>query len=1692
MAHEESFGRMVRERRRALDLTQEELARRVGCAAVTIRKIEYDEIRPSVQIAERLAMALAIPLDDRAEFVRRARAVRPERAQPPTPTPMPRPEEIGAEDLSGRAIRGYTLGERIGAGGFGVVYRGVQPLVEREVAVKIILPQYANHPEFIRRFEAEAQLVARLEHPHIVPLYDYWREPGVAYLVMRLLRGGSVLHMLQSGPLPLEMVARLIEQIGAALHAAHRVGVVHRDLKPANVLLDEDANAYLADFGIAKNLGNPNLEDQTQADVIVGSPAYFSPEQIRSETVKPQADIYSLGIMLYELLTGARPFQGPTPIDLIQQHLTAPLPPLAAHRAGLPAVLDAVIARATAKDPRNRYPDIPNLLADLRQVVAGGPAAVLDSVYRAPADGKLPEPENPYKGLRAFGEADAADFFGRETLVQQLLARLAEGGDLARFLAVVGPSGSGKSSVVGAGLVPALRRGGLPGSENWFVVELIPGAHPLEELEAALLRIAVNPPVGALHVTPLLAQLREDDRGLLRAVRRCLPDDPNVELVLVVDQFEEVFTLVPDEAVRANLLKSLVTAVLDERSRVRIVVTLRADFTDRPLRYVDFGELLQKRSEFVLPLTPDELERAIVGPAERVGLQLESGMAEAIIRDVADQPGALPLLQYALTELFGKREGRTLTKKAYAEIGGVLGALGRRAEEVFGGLDEEGQEMARQLFLRLVTLGEGTEDTRRRVPRSELASLFSLTPNPSPAGRGEHRLPLPEGESRGEGGMPAVIDAFGKHRLLSFDRDPITRGPTVEVAHEALLREWSRLREWLNESRADVRLQRQLAQAATEWQGANRDVSFLLTGARLEQFEGWALTTTVALTADERTFLDAGLAERDRRTLEEQERQRRELEAARALAETERARAESERQRAEEQGRYVARVRTRNRVIAGAGGIALLLAVLAGLFSLQPNQNATLAQQNLSAAQIANTQSAANAATAEAAGLLALDNAATAQAEAQRRATQQALAEANFTRAEAERLAAEANVLLKSDASHELIALLSIRAMKLQYSPQGDAALSGAAGLDYPLQVFTGPESYVTTMAASSDGKYVLSVNNPDPERIAHLWDVETGKEIRQFVHGPNGQGGCCGDVIDRLTFSPDSRYVVTRQFGDSAQTRVWDVQTGQQVFQFTQSGYSCNSNIFSAEGNSLLIGCDDSTVRIWDWRTNTLVRTLTLPLEKQTVWAISQDGQYALSRAWWWETGDTTMRLWRLGETPTQLSEFTYSGNFTNFTSTSIEVSSDCHYVLIGDLDGTTHLMDATTGEVVHTFKAKNAVMSVSFSPDGNTVLVSSQDQAVRLYDRETGQELRRISLTDWGWVVTFSPDGKYVLTGSDKGPVRLWAVQPHPHLPVFTGHTGVVIAAAFSPDGQSLATGSTDGVRLWNTHTGQLLHNFTEAGTIAYGVEFSGDGRYLLSGNIAGVATLWDVATGRAERQFVHPAGMQIYDMAFSPDGRSLLTAGVGATETVWVWDIQTAEVKFKTNGDGNPIFQIAYSPDGQYLLGAVGNMPVARLWDAKTGAPVREFEGHSDWVSGVAFSPDGKYAATASDDNTARLWDVQTGQEIRQFVGHTEVVWSVAFSPDGKTLATASGDGTARLWDVQTGQELRRMAGHTAGVENVIFSPDGKFIATTSDDGTTRLWDVDYHDTIRYLCSRLLRDFTDEERAQYNIPNDGPTCP
>ena len=709
--------------------------------------------------------------------------------------------------LTGKPLRGYRLLERVGEGAFGVVWRSLDPELGREVGIKQIHPRLADDPSFVRRFEQEAQTIARLEHPHVVPLYDYWRDGSGAYLVMRWMRGGNLEDALERGSLPPEKAVTIVDQLSAALSAAHRAHTVHRDVKPANVLLDDDGNAYLSDFGIA--------EDLTDWREVMppASLGYYSPEQLRGEEVTPSSDIYGLGMVVQDLVDG---------------------------RHGDARVTD-VISRATADDPSSRYRDAGEIAVALREALG----------FRLPgtASGTSGEEDrNPYKGLHAFAEADADDFFGRDSLVDRLVGRLADVVDGSRFLAVVGPSGSGKSSAVRAGLIPTLRAGALPGSDRWFFIEMLPGAHPMEELETALLRIAVDPPAGMLDI------LERDERGLARLIDRLLPDD-GTELVLVVDQLEEVFTMVEEEHTRDHFLRSLVAATQEPDARLRIVVTLRADFYDRPLAFPGLAELMRTRMETIVPLTAEELERAIGGPAARVGVVPELALVAEMVADVSDRPGGLPLLQYALTELFERRRGRALTLEAYREIDGVSGALARRAEELYEGMSATEREASKQLFLRLVIPGDGQSDTRRLVPRAELLSV-----------QVDRRA------------MAHVIDTFGRHRLLSLDRDPTTRGPTVEVAHEALLRSWDRLRIWIDLYRDDLGRHRGITAAARDWEASARDTGVLLRGRRLEDLRTWAATTELALSREEQEYLAASVRDHDR-----------ELEEGRARAERERA-----------------------------------------------------------------------------------------------------------------------------------------------------------------------------------------------------------------------------------------------------------------------------------------------------------------------------------------------------------------------------------------------------------------------------------------------------------------------------------------------------------------------------------------------------------------------------------------------------------------------------------------------------------------------------------------------------------------------------------------------------------------------------------------------------------------------------------
>jgi len=317
--------------------------------------------------------------------------------------------------------------------------------------------------------------------------------------------GGNLKDRLAEGPFTMAQTLKVVGEVGGALAVAHRSGVIHRDIKPANILLDDAGNAYLSDFGIAKDLAG-NAE-ATRTGKGFGTPAYMAPEQLRSEPPpSPQTDIYALGLLVYEMVAGSHPFESDSLVRVIDAQLTEPVPALEGGGNDVPAGIDAVLTEATQKSPTQRFASVGEFLDALDEI--GGAAGRADLVAPMSAP-------NPFKGLRAFQESDAVDFFGRTALIDRLVGRL----DGERFLAVIGPSGSGKSSVVRAGLIPALRRGALDGSEGWLIADFTPGPRPFLELEAALLRVAVNPPA------TLLEQLRRDPDGLRSAIKRILPPD---------------------------------------------------------------------------------------------------------------------------------------------------------------------------------------------------------------------------------------------------------------------------------------------------------------------------------------------------------------------------------------------------------------------------------------------------------------------------------------------------------------------------------------------------------------------------------------------------------------------------------------------------------------------------------------------------------------------------------------------------------------------------------------------------------------------------------------------------------------------------------------------------------------------------------------------------------------------------------------------------------------------------------------------------------------------------------------------------------------------------------------------------------------------------------------------------------------
>lgn len=1407
-------------------------------------------------------------------------------------------------DTPTRTVGAYELHDKIGEGAFAIVYRGTQTGLDRDVAIKAIRAELANHADFIRSFEAEAQMVAHLEHPHIVPLYDFWREPDRAFLVMRWLTGGTLQTNLAEGPWTLQRTTQMVQEIGSALTFAHHNGVIHRDVKPGNVLLDDEDLTYLTDFGIA----------------------------LEAEPASPSTDVAGLAACAREALGGDQPHS--------------------ADAAVIPAAVGATLDKASAADPGQRYQDVAEFVAAFTEAGTLGDGLAAGQPSAPPL---APEDlENPYKGLRAFGEGDADDFFGRDGLIEELVERMAGAASDAGLLAVVGPSGSGKSSLVRAGLVPALRDGAVDGSDRWFVTTMVPGVDPFEELETALLRVAVNPP------TSLRSQLADGDRGIHRSVRRVLPDD-STPLLLVIDQFEELFTLCEDDELRGQFLLALATAVTDPNSPLRVVLTLRADFYDRPLRHSEFATLVKQNTVTVTPLAGTELEQAIVDPAARQGVEFEPGLVAELITAAGNQPGSLPLLQYTLTELFDTNVSGLLLQDSYNELGGLTGALARRADDIYNSSPPEQQQATRRLFGRLITLGEGNEDTRRRVLLSELSS--------DPA-------------------TEASISRYGDARLLTFDRDPETREPTVEVAHEALIREWPRLRTWVEEDRQGLRVHRHLTTSAGAWAERGRDDGDLYRGVRLDAAESWIDAAQPALNDLETEFLATSTARRD-------------------------AEAEADRKRTR---------RLRRLLVTTA--IVAIIALIAGAFAIREQRRAddeaSKAQENASLADERADEAANNAELA---------------------ATSASSAEAALAAGDVERLRAVA--VATAPTTSETAALLAVEAYLLDPSNESLSVLQQVltARPGFKGNIEAGPYSNgellddgVTFVVAGRemvdvwdlDSRVLLhSIPHPTTEGDATLGissdgsvaAVRAGSDQTAVYNALSGETTAelqHDSPTSDLAVSPDGALLAVAQLGGTVE--IWDLSS-QELSQTIATGADDVRLIaWTPDGESLAAVTDLADVQLWRPGTEEPVWMAGGPESDQGVALVTRPNVLLFS-------SDGSTLLVDSGAFGSQIRVFDvidgnqpYPPTFRSTTGATVP----------GDL----------------LFWRDEAALTV----------VAPGDSDIRVYDLTTGESEPLPSTVPNGsdWSYSEQMDVVVAATGSIQfwsldgtGPLERrvpYSPDQQEALDAFGGNIYTSLNDAATELLVSVvALPGTPGAMLVDLDDARMSSEIISSGLSVS----NGFGSYTWWVGDPGMQMLDD---SRDPLGPPVPFAFDTSDVKASLDGRFFALSRFGGLVNLYRGDgelVEILDMGLPPSFEG--IIGVSLTADGELLLAQANEFTVMWRTEDLEEVPI---EVPDDWVFAILA---GDWLFATIEDGSIQRFDPLTLEPVGQpFIGHNAGAGQYEFDESMQRLATLGlGDGV-RVWDMDTAEPLgREVPGRPISIE---LSQDGRTLTTAVDDGVS----------------------------------------
>jgi WD40 repeat protein len=1181
----------------------------------------------------------------------------------------------------------------------------------------------------------------------------------------------------------------------------------------------------------------------------------------------------------------------------------------------------------------------------------------------------------PYRGLEAFEERHAGFFFGRQDDTRRLCERLSD----ARFVAVLGPSGSGKSSIVKAGLIPALRRDGLAHSAEWTIRTMTPGGSPLAGLAAQLAHVAVDE-----SMQRTVDGLAADERTLDLAVALVLADRPtNDRLVLVVDQLEEVFTLCPDEDERAAFLGNLTYAATIPGGRTIVVVTLRADFYYRCAPYPALRSLLAPQHMLIGPLGDEGLRRAIEEPAWAVGLTLEPGLVDTIVADVGDRPGTLPLLQHVLFQVWQRRRGRLLTVEAYRQSGGVQGALAKHADAVYDQLSESQRDVTERVLLRLVQPGEGTEDARRRAEADEL---------------------LTTGD---DAGVETVLRRLADERLLTTSRDETSGARLVEITHEALLQGWPRLRRWIERDREALLAHRRLTEASREWETSGRDEALLYRGTRLAAWRprpdhralsrrrlteavDWRAHST--LNQLEREFLTASET-RDHR--EQAARRRRirlafaSLTAALAAITVVAAVAVHQGREAQRQGREAQRQRD-----------------IAVSRDLTAQSVSNLRQRNIDVAALLGLEAYRTWPTIDARNALLSVLPRLERSEGALRGHTDDVNSVAFNPKGKELATAgdDGSVRLWDPATHRPLGSPLIghtdRVNSVAFSPDGATLAAGGSDSNVLLWSvprhrylarLTGHKGQVFGVAFSRDRETLASASGDGTVR---LWDLRSRRAKGTPFRDHRGP-------IYGLAFSPDGSTLAAA--GKDGSIRLWDVEGRRLGRLVTRHPSQINAVAFSPDGETLASGDEDGAVRLWDMERRR-ARDAPLAHGATSVNAVqfSPDGGTLASVG-----EDQTVQLWdivALRRLTAPLQGHTGDVYGVAFDPTGRTLAS-------ASADTTVRLWDVRPR---HPLTAdlrghRGDVYGLAFSPDRKTLASSGADQTVRLWNIGDRRKSGEISTRQDGGVfnVAFSHDGTTLASAGADKTVRLWDVTSRRLRAVLAGHAGRIFDVAFSRDGKTLASAGEPTVRLWDVGTHREIAALKgHRGRVA-DLAFSPDGRTLASAGVDdNTVRVWDVRTRRRRSAPLRGHTGGVTSVAFSPDGKTLASAGTEGTVRLWHVARPRSPGMPLAGKSRTTLGSVAFSVDGK-TVAAVDYDGGLRFWDVKTrralGAPLKA---HAGAAFQVAFSPDGKALASGGEDMTVRLWNPILWSDDRRALGRwicaavrrslTRAEWS-SFVPD-----------------------------------------------------------------------------------------------